>query len=346
MADDIRMQSQTFRQMAQEAPPAWEHALSKLGDLSRFRRIVFTGMGSSYFASVAGASTLAGLGIPSAHELTSSLLYYGQGRLGKDDLLVAISQSGESVEVVKFLQQLAGGGISVLGVTNKANTSVGRLSDACLELAVPPDHGVAVKTYGASVLALLYLAARLTGRSGSTWAEGAGQAAAAVERANRNEKAWRQFGQELLHVPAAAVTGRGPSLSAAMAGALLFNEVAKVPAWGEDGGEFRHGIVEVAQPGFLTGVVMARGPSLDLGMILARELVQTGARVLAVVPEPAAGAASGTGATVFPVAELDEPLMPLVQIVPFQWISCGWAEARGFEPGRFRHTPGVIRTEG
>lgn len=342
---DIQAQPESFRTMAEVAPPVWDHALRKLGDLSRFRRVVFTGMGSSYFASMAGAFALSAKGIPAAWELTSSLLYYGRERLQPGDLLVAISQSGESVEVVKLLQQIAGKGIPVLAVTNLAATAVGHLADATLELAVPPDHGVAIKTYGASILALLYLESALTGRPAAEWADKVRLAAAAVEKANANAGAWWALGRQLSGVPAAAVTGRGPSLSAAMAGALLFNEVAKVPAWGEDGGEFRHGIIEVAEPGFLATVVMAQGPTLELGNTLAAELAKTGARVLAVAPESAGAAVSAPGATVLTVPDLDESWMPLVQVVPFQWISSGWAEARGFEPGRFRNTPGVIRSE-
>lgn len=346
MADDIRMQPREFRRMAEVAPPSWDQALARFGDLTRFRRIVFTGMGSSYFAAVAAAYALADRNIPATFELTSSLLYYGQGRLLPGDLVVAVSQSGESVEVVKLLDQLAGTGATVLGVTNNGASTVGRLADATLELAVEPDHGVAIKTYGASLLTLLYLGNRLAGRPASEWVDGALKAATAVEQANENAEIWHRMGKDLVKVPAAAVTGRGPSLSAAMAGALLFNEVAKVPAWGEDGGEFRHGIVEVAEPGFLAGVVMAGGASRELGAILARELVTAGARVMAVVPESAKAEVAQTGSEVLAVADLDESLMPLVQMVPFQWVSLGWAEARGFEPGRFRHISGVIRSEG
>ena len=368
--EDILATPQAFRALAEEMPARWDQALSSLGELGRFGRVVFTGMGSSYLASLTAAGTLTTWGLPAACELTSTLLHHGRGRLGPDDLLVAVSQSGESVEIVRLLESLAGGAgprpRAVLGVTSHPESPLGHLAPSALEVAVPPDHGVAVKTFGATLLTLLYLAVRFAGaRLGhdhervAAWAAGTRKAANAVAQANENAETWRALGRTLIRFPVAAVTARGLSLSAAMAGALLFNEVAKTPAWAEEGGEFRHGIIEVAEPNFLAVVIMSAGSRHDFDLALISELAATGATVLAVVRQlptagpgapsavPAATAAvAAAGATILAVADLDEPLLPLVQVVPFQWLSLGWAEAKGFAPGRFRNMPGVVRSEG
>lgn len=388
LIEDILAQPQAFRSLAEGAPARWDPALVALGDLGRFSRVVFTGMGSSYLASLTVADTLTAWGVPAASELSSTLLHHGRGRLGPDDLLVAVSQSGESVEIVKLLEGFAGTGSTarsgagvvankpeprpraVLGVTCHPSSPLGRLASSVLEVDVPPDHGVAVKTFGATLLALLYLAARLAGaRLGherervAAWAAGARKAANAVSQANENAETWRALGRTLVQFPVAAVTARGLSLSAAMAGALLFNEVAKTPAWAEEAGEFRHGIIEVADPSFLAAVIMSTGSRYDLDLALVSELSAAGAHVIAVAAQPQAGPAktaaggvapagagaaalAASGATVLAVSDLDEPLLPLVQVVPFQWLSLGWAEAKGFPPGRFRNMPGVVRSEG
>jgi len=368
--EDILATPQAFRTLAEEMPARWDQAFSSLGDLGRFGRVVFTGMGSSYQASLTAAGTLTTWGLPAACELTSTLLHHGRGRLGPDDLLVVVSQSGESVEIVRLLESLADSPgprpRAVLGVTSHPGSPLGRLAPSALEVAVLPDHGVAVKTFGATLLTLLYLAARFAGaRLGhdrervAAWAAGTRKAANAVAQANENGEAWRALGRTLIRFPVAAVTARGLSLSAAMAGALLFNEVAKTPAWAEEGGEFRHGIIEVAEPNFLAAVIMSAGSRHDLDLALISELAATGATVLAIVRQlPAAGpgatsaltaataAVAAAGATILAVNDLDEPLLPLVQVVPFQWLSLGWAEAKGFPPGRFRNMPGVVRSEG
>jgi glucosamine--fructose-6-phosphate aminotransferase (isomerizing) len=331
MAEDILAQPAAFRKLIADGPAAWAAALAPLGDRSRFRRIILTGMGSSYFAAMAGAFALNRFGFPAAAELTSTLLYYGASRIADCDLLIACSQSGGTIEVVKLLTELgAKNRPPVIAVTNQPGSAVAGLADVVMATNVPPDHGVAVKTYGATTLTLLWLAMRLAGRPDAEWSAEATKAAAAVEQVNQSAEAWRRQGHELLGVPAAAVLGRGPSLSAAWAGALLFNEVAKAPAWAEDGGEFRHGVWEAVSPGFLACVLNAHGPAEALGRSLAAELTDFGARVLTFTPAP----------------HQDELFVPLVQVVPFQWLSLGWAEAQSITPGSFRHTAPVTTSEG
>ncbi len=365
LSEDILAQPEAFRLLAETGPAQWDRALAAIGDLGRFPRVVFTGMGSSYFAAQVAAGALAALGIPAACELSSTLLHHGLGRLAPDDLLVVISQSGESAEVVKLLSSLAQGGQgppgrpTVLAVTCHGASSVGGMAQAVFVVEVPPDHGVAVKTYGADLLALLYLVARLAGvrlgqerRRVAGWGSGARLAAQAVAQANVDAHAWRAAGKGFEPFRAIAVTGRGLSLSAAMAGALLFNEVAKTPAWAVEAGEFRHGVIEVADPALLVAVVMSPGACRDLDAALMTEVAATGAQVVAVAPRSCTGVvptSAGSGAreiTLLSVPDLDEPFLPLVQVVPFQWLSLGLAEARGFEPGRFRNMPGVVRSEG
>lgn len=343
LENDIRRQPAAFQALAAAGPAGWELGLKRLGSLTDYGRLVFTGMGNSYFAAVAAAYDCVLRGIPAAVELASSLLYYGGGRLRPGDLLVAISQSGESVEVVRLLAHLDGTGPAVLGVTNVAGSTLAQQARAVLVTGVEPDHGVAIKTYGASLLALLYLNGRLAGQPVAAWADAVRAAAAAVAAANGQGKAWRALGRSLAgQITAAVINGQGPSLSSAMAGALLCNEVAKVPAWAEEAGEFRHGIVEVAEPGVLAAVVLANGPTRDLGVALAAELAATGARAMAVAPPSCGARLAGMGAEVLTVPDLGESLMPLVQVVPFQWLSLGWAEGRGLVPGRFRHMAGTV----
>ncbi len=345
MEQDIRLQGEAFRHLV-ALEPVWVRELAGALGHGHWNRLVLTGMGSSYFAALGASYVLASLGLPVVVELSSNLLYYDRGRLSPGDLVVAVSQSGESAEVVKLASELAARKVTVVAVTNTSDSTLAATARAALVTGVVPDHGVAIKTYGASMLALLYLGIHLTGQPTALWRGWVEQTAGAVEAANQQGPWWRDRGHALRDVRAAVVLGRGESLSAAWAGALLFNEVAKMPAWAEDGGEFRHGVIEVAEPGFLAAVVLPESaPAFDLGRAMVSELIATHATVIAVAPVSVTPSLAATGAQVLPVPAVDEAVLPLVQVVPFQWMSLGWAEARGFVPGEFRHTPSVIRTE-
>lgn len=353
---DITEQPQAFRALVANGPQRWDEALRRLfpQGVARPRRAILTGMGSSYFAALGVAPAWNRWGLQTTVELTSGLLHYGQGRLQRGDLVVAVSQSGESAEVVGLVGALAGSGVTVLGVTNRSDSSLAGLASASLVMDVPADRSVAVKSHGASLLTLLYLGLWLAQRPLDAWQAGADQAIAGLTQDMTRGEEWRRLGRSLVDGapggrPAVAVLGRGPLLSATYEGALLFNEVSKIPAWAEDGGEFRHGVIEVGEPGMIAAVLTTPGPTGDLGLSLIAELLRTGCRVLACLSASLESVlrhqVGPVKLDVLTVSDLPEDFAPLAHVLPFQWMSLGLAEARGLVPGLFRATPPVIREE-
>lgn len=346
---DIRAQPAAFRELIRSGPDRWERALTALRGAGGPgpRRIVLCGMGSSYFASVGAAAALRRWGLPAAAALASELLYDGGPDPEPGDWLVAVSQSGESVEVVRLLERLASRDVTVLAVTSRDGNPVAGMSRAVLTLETPPDHGVAVKSFGASLLTLLYLGNRLAGRPPAEWLEPARDAVEALDSLMPSAAEWLALGRAMdprLHVM--VTLARGPVAAAAREAALLGNEVAKFPAWFEEAGEFRHGIIELAGPHTLACLLVPSGPTDHLQVSLARELARTGAPVLATAPPRLADALRDAGARAIPVPDVPEDYAALPHLLPFQWFTVGWAEARGFVPGRFRYIPSVIRSEG
>ena len=100
-------------------------SISDLWDTGVYRRMVFTGMGSSYFISESAACLLNSYGIDACAINSGELLHYRKAMLGSDALLVCISQSGESYEVVKLLESI-GTDIKVVAVTNEPESTLAR----------------------------------------------------------------------------------------------------------------------------------------------------------------------------------------------------------------------------
>ncbi|MGE5589574.1 MAG: SIS domain-containing protein [Bacillota bacterium] len=352
---DITGQPQAYRQLVRTGSARWEEALKAMPDeWRRAPRVVLTGMGSSYFASLGVVSAWNRWGLRTTVELSSELLHHGEGRLREGDLLVAVSQSGESAEVVALLQQLEGRGVHVIGVTNNADSTLARLAPVSLVMDVAPDRTVAVKSHGASLLTLLYLGLRLAGLDLDTWYARSGEAILALEYGMAQGEDWRRLGRSLLAKapggrPAIAVLARGPLMAAAREGALLFNEVSKLPSWAEDGGEFRHGVVEVGEPGMIAVILVSHDHTSELNLNLIGELLRTGSLVVACVPESLHGAVpqpAGPGELhVLSQPNVAADFAAVAQVLPLQWLSLGLAEGRGLVPGLFRATPAVIRSE-
>jgi fructoselysine-6-P-deglycase FrlB-like protein len=251
------------------------------------------------------------------------------------------------VEGVRLLERVGERGPVTVAVSNNEGSRIARGAGSCLALGIPADHGVAIKSFGASLLALLYLGTRLAGRSPESWQEAAGAAAAAAASLLAEAGTWRDAGRSMSDDIRAMVTlARGPGSTAGREAALLMNELAKVPAWFEEAGQFRHGIVELSGPSVLVGLVVPSGRTAPLQVSLALELARTGAPVLATATTEHAPALAAAGARVIEVPEVPEDYAAVPHVLPFQYLAIGWAERRGFVPGTFRFVSGVIRTEG
>ena len=333
---DIRAQAAAYTALADHAAGSWAPSIDR-ALRSGFGRVVLTGMGSSYFAALAAERWLDRRGVPARARLASELLHDGPPPAASD-LVVAVSQSGGSIETVRVLHLAAEAGATTLVVTRDPGSPAAAAADSVMPLDVPPDHGVAVKTFGASLLALRSLADGLTGKPAGVTRGSVGSLALVPEEPARG------IGSGLV-VTAAVALARGRLGPVAREGALLINEVANLPGWAEDPGQFRHGIIELAGPEVLAILLVGNGPGASMQIGLAEELRRTRARVVAIVPAGLAGRLTDAGAQVIPVPEVARPVDALAHVICLQWLALGMAEARGVEPGRFRFAQEVVRSE-
>ncbi|MEW6228811.1 MAG: SIS domain-containing protein [Bacillota bacterium] len=309
-----------------------------------YRSVLLTGMGSSLFACQVAVNYLNERGITAWSMDAADLLYYNLNGVKEDILLVAVSQSGVSVELTKLLSRLPAG-LPLVGVTNVPSSPLGQRADFQLPIQVSPDRSVAVKTYTASVLILWLLSDSLAGedeRHGDH-----DQAAMAIKAMGRViEDLETRLGQLEAFVGLPTFVhciGRGPSFSSAQEGALLFKEGAKIYAEGISGGQFRHGSIEVVQEGHLGVLFAPAGRSHDLNCRLAGEMVEAAGRVVFV--SPAGPGFSHERLLHVPVEAVDEHLAPLPEIVPLQLLVSRLAARKGFEAGDFFNTVPVITKE-
>src|SRR5262249_46031552 len=160
---------------------------------------------------------------------------------------VLVSRSGETVEVVKLLPLLRETNVTSIGVTNVAGSRLAREADHTILIGSASDQfGVAVQTYTSTIMCLyIRCHAILEARFDASFRKELQGVVAALlqvlEILPDSSRKWMSFlqGASAIHLLA-----RGPSLSSAMEGAILFNEVAKVPAVPMGASVFRHGPVE------------------------------------------------------------------------------------------------------
>ena len=261
-------------------------------------------------------------------------------------LVIGISQSGASPDVVGVVAAARRQGAPTIAITNTPESALGRAAEHVIGLAAGPEHAVAAtKTYTTSLLAIARLSAALL-EPGDAAAEAAAQIAAvadALEAALAVEPEIAAIAAELAGIDRAVVLGRGYEYATAREWALKLKELARVFADPYSAADFRHGPLALVEPGVPVLAVLPEGPPapdlMELLGVLRRDL---DADVL-VLSDVAASRAAGSRSIALP-AGVPDWLRPIVSIVPAQLFAYHLTLAKGLDPEAPRNLRKVTRT--
>ena len=315
------------------------NALERIGrdcGRSRFERIVLTGMGGSFFGLHPLAMELARSGWTPMMVETSELIHYYPELLVPSTLVVAISQSGKSAETVRLLE-LNAKRSRVIGVTNWADSPLGREADYAVMTAAGEEYTVSCKTYVATQMALRVLGAVLSGEDADARLR---EMEGAAEVFRTFLGGWKAHVDELVEmlrgVRDVFFAGRGESLAAAQTGALTIKESAHFHAEGMSSAAFRHGPFEMLQEGVFVGVFAGDEQTRELNERLVKDVSGTAART-ALFAEDAEG--------VCRLPKVEEALRPVVEILSVQMMTLALAALGGREAGKFERATKVTAVE-
>jgi glucosamine--fructose-6-phosphate aminotransferase (isomerizing) len=260
-------------------------------------------------------------------------VYYGAQADVDGSLVVALSQSGETPDVVGYVERARQRGAFTVAITNDTGSALADASEAVLPLSVGPELAVAAtKTYTAQVAALALLAASAAGR-GPEFADGIRSAAADAERlVPRLERELTGIAPAFAFVGRMFVIGRGPEYATAREISLKLMETCRVAAEPLTATDMVHGPVAALDAFFPVWTIAARDESLPAVREAAARARAAGAAVLA--SGPAAGEIEDASYRI-DVPEPAVPLLsPLLSVVPGQLFAWALAQAKGLDPDR------------
>lgn len=333
-----------------DQPQALKNALgglavtTELANLARelgtgkYRRIVLTGMGSSLHALYPLHLALSRQGLASFWVETAELLLGFDGLYAADTLLVIVSQSGESAEIVNLLRR-AGEFGHVIGITNYAQSRLGRLASSTLLLHAGTESTVSCKSY-LTTLAVLHWLGVLLCQGDLAKARAELQFAEQCMRVYLTR--WKEHVAELLNltdgIQSVFVTGRGESLATAGTAGLILKESTRHHAEGMSCAAFRHGPLEMVGERVLVIVFEGDERVAGLNRRLVEDINQSGGRAVLAAPE-------GATANVFRLPVTCAALQPIIEILPIQMLSLALAARDGREAGRFERASKITTTE-
>jgi glutamine---fructose-6-phosphate transaminase (isomerizing) len=303
----------------------------------RFHRIVLTGMGSSFYALHPLNLALITAGFTAIQVETSELVHYSHHFFDAKTLLVAVSQSGKSAEMVRLLEMNRRHS-PVVAVTNSPRSPLASGANATLLTRAGKEFSVSCKTYLTALMALKWLGDVLCEKNLERTRRQLAEAPLLVECYLTDWKGHvRAFAGSLKKIRHLFLVGRGDSLAAVGTGALIIKESAHFHAEGMSSAAFRHGPFEMLGRETFVLVFSGQPRTKELNRRLWHDIREKDGHA-EIVGE--AGAGSPYGLPRVPIA-----LLPIIEILPVQMITLALAACRGREAGRFELASKVTTVE-
>jgi glucosamine--fructose-6-phosphate aminotransferase (isomerizing) len=278
------------------------------------------------------------LQLPAGLVSPSSMTAYGATPDLRDVLLIAVSQSGGSPDLVQTIQTGRRGGALTLAITNNPGSALAAAAELRIDIFAGPERAVAAtKSYTAQLLALyLLIAGWRGGMAGAEALPALGEAVLArADAAMAAQAARYRFAQRLV------VSGRGYGYPTAREAALKLMETSYVSAQAFSGADLLHGPLAMLDQNVPVLAVVPSGVAGSaMGQVLPRVRA---ARAELFVVGSAAAVAAADGGFVLPEGAAEE-LSPLLEILPMQCLALHLALARGEDPDAPRGLRKVTET--
>lgn len=303
------------------------------------RHVFLTGIGSSWHAALATAPLFYGSGHPVYLRDAPDMLE--MGKIPEGSVVIVISRSGKSIEIVQLLAKARQNGATVIGVTNSAEGTLAKEAQIAITVPIELDYAISVNTYSTLALACGALASSVAGTFDTDLAASLVQALAAVGDALSDyqeqvaNSAWLRPGSITYFL------ARGSSLGSCHEARLLWEEGVKSPATAMGTSSFRHGpqemIAEGARFGMWTNGQKMRAQ--DFGV--ARDLRKLGAQVMFIGQD----APPDAGDLVFSLPAIPAEWQFLIDILPVQLVAERLSRLSGVDCDTFRLCSYIVEDE-
>lgn len=308
-----------------------------------YDRIIFSGMGSSHIACYGASMYLNNNGYISIVKSAGQLLHYERSLITNETLLILVSQSGESAEIVNLLNNI-NSDPTIVGVTNFPESTLAKKSNYTFLMNVEEEESISTRTYLASLILIDLLAKSFVGKLDKNSRSIFKNAIKNMKKLINNYQSLYDNIKGFVGFPDyICLISRGYSYCSVKAGELFIQELAKYPAIGFEGGEFRHGPMETVEDGFLSVIVAPAGETFELNIKLVHEITEKGGKVLLITNEKITF--NNENVLTIKLDKTEELIFPIIDIIPIQLVANTLAERKNLEVGKFRWSSKVQREE-
>ncbi|MFO7935452.1 MAG: glutamine--fructose-6-phosphate transaminase (isomerizing) [Bacteroidales bacterium] len=300
------------------------------------KRIVVIACGTSWHAGLVGEYLLEDLArIPVEVEYASEFRYRNP-MIGPEDVVLAISQSGETADTLAAIQLAKDAGALVLGICNVAGSSISRETHAGVYTHAGPEIGVAsTKAFTAQVTVLTMMAIMIGSGKGlldkkrsATLIRELNEIPMKIEKILEQNEEFRRIAGIYKDVTNALYLGRGASFPVALEGALKLKEISYIHAEGYPAAEMKHGPIALIDQDMPVVFIATRDKSYEKIVSNIQEVKARNGKVIAIVTE-GDGTIKKMADHVIEIPETDEVMVAIPSVIPLQLIAYHIAVMRG-----------------
>ena len=320
--------------------------------LSKARRIIISSCGTSWHAGLVGEYLLESLAKVPVEVEYSTEVVCKEPMLGPEDVMIAVSQSGETADTLTALRFAASRGALTLGMVNVVGSSIARETDAGVFIHVGPEIGVAsTKAFTGHLTAFVLLGIYLGGLRGNLDIGRAkrilkelGRIPAYIESILARNEEIREIARIYSESSNFLYLGRGINFLVALEGALKLKEVSYIHAEGIPSAEMKHGPISLVDDTMPVLFVLSKGDWSTRVLGNMEEIRARRGRILAIVPEGEERAAEYADHLIR-VPEVQELMSPFLNVIPLQLLAYHAAEIRGCDVDKPRNLAKAVTVE-
>ncbi|HVN15884.1 MAG TPA: SIS domain-containing protein, partial [Anaerolineales bacterium] len=261
----------------------------------------------------------------------------------KNALVIGISQSGQSPDIVSVLEEGKRQGNLTLAITNESDSPLAKAADFVLDVQAGPEKAVAAtKTYTTELMAIAMLSVALDGDK-SNWKD-LSLVSGWMKKVLKHDKIIEQAAQRYRYMRQCVVLGRGYNYATAFEWALKLKELTYVEAEPYSSADFQHGPIAMVERGFPVMAVVSKGKVFDSLLDVLAQLRKDFLAELLVISNSAKALSLAKIPLTIP-SDIPEWLTPLVNIIPAQLFAYHLTLAKGFDTDHPRMIHKVTETK-
>lgn len=297
-----------------EQPQVFEDSLKVPVEIKKdFLRITIVACGTAYYAGLIGKYVIEKITkIPVTVEVASEFRYQ-EPLINTDDLVLAISQSGETADTLAAVRLAKQHGAQTLGIINVVNSTIAREVDEIIYTRAGPEIGVAsTKAFMAQLIILYKLAFHLAGKELDLWFV----TEKLIQVLSQNERI-KQLAQKNYHYQNFLYIGRNFNYPLALEGALKLKEISYIHAEAYPAGELKHGPISLVSEEVPTFALCPQDSVYEKTLSNIQEIKARNGKVIALATEGDERIKTIVDDVIY-IPKVEEILYPLIAVVPLQ----------------------------